>query len=152
VTNEVLRKKPTWRIKPLTRGRARALRAASTDAERIVWNLIRAHRLNGVGFRRQTPIGPYIVDFVSHAAHLVIELDGGQHYDVAHEARDARRDQFLRAKGFRVLRIGNHDVMMNREGVWDVIAAAVGSAVPPPNPPPQAGEGFMVPSEGALKP
>ncbi|MGD0420970.1 MAG: DUF559 domain-containing protein [Xanthobacteraceae bacterium] len=56
-----------------------------------MWRTIRAHRLNGVGFRRQTPIGPYIVDFVSHVAKLVIELDGGQHFENAH-ARGAGRE------------------------------------------------------------
>ncbi len=108
----------------------------------MVWYLLRAHRLNGVGFRRQTPIGPYIVDFVSHSAKLVVELDGGQHYESVHEARDARRDSFLRSKGFRVLRFSNYDVMTNREGVWDVIAAAVGTAVAPSLPSPASGGGF----------
>ena len=121
---------------------ARALRKDSTNAERIVWSLVRAHRLDGVGFRRQVPIGPYIVDFVSHAAHLVIELDGGQHFEDSHEMRDARRDRFLRSKGFRVLRFSNHDVMTNREGVWDVVAAAVGAAVTPSLPSPASGGGF----------
>jgi very-short-patch-repair endonuclease len=103
--------------------------------------MIRAHRLEGVGFRRQTPIGPYIVDFVSYAAKVVVELDGGQHYDDENEARDSRRDGFLRSKGFRVLRFSNHDVMTNREGVWDVIAAAVGAAVAPSLPSPASGGG-----------
>jgi very-short-patch-repair endonuclease len=137
-------KKPVWRVTPVMRKRARALRADSTKAERIVWRAVRAHRLHGVHFRRQTPIGPYIVDFVWHTAKLIIELDGGQHFDDAYEARDARRDNFLRSKGFRVLRFSNHDVMTNLEGVWDVIAAAVGEALPPPYPPPQAGEGLRV--------
>ena len=87
----------------------------------------------------------YIVDFVSHSAKVVIEVDGGQHFDDAYEARDARRDKFLRSKGFRVLRFSNHDVMTNLEGVWTVIAAAVGEARPPPYPPPQAGEGLAAP-------
>jgi very-short-patch-repair endonuclease len=139
VTDEVV-KRPTWRVTLEARKRARALRTNSTKAEQIVWRAIRAHRLLGVGFRRQTPIGPYIVDFVSHSAKLVIEVDGGQHFDDAYEARDARRDKFLRSKGFRVLRFSNYDVMTNLEGVWTVIAAAVGEALPPPYPPPQAGE------------
>jgi very-short-patch-repair endonuclease len=141
VTDEVS-KKPTWRVKPVMRKRARVLRRDSTEAEKLVWYLLRAHRLNGVGFRRQTPIGPYIVDFVSHSAKLVVELDGGQHYESVHEARDARRDSFLRSKGFRVLRFSNYDVMTNREGVWDVIAAAVGTAVAPSLPSPASGGGF----------
>jgi very-short-patch-repair endonuclease len=140
-------KKPTWRVKPATRIRARGLRKDSTKAEQIVWRAVRAHRLNGVAFRRQTPIGPYIVDFVSHSAKLVVELDGGQHFDDAHEARDAKRDRFLRSKGFRVLRFSNYDVMTNLEGVWTVIAAAIGEALPPPYPPPQAGEGFKARGE-----
>jgi very-short-patch-repair endonuclease len=142
MTDEVVRKKPTWRVKPKARERARALRRDSTKAEQILWRVVRAHRLLGIGFRRQTPIGPYIVDFVSHAAKVVVELDGGQHYDNAHEARDARRDRFLRAKGFRVLRFSNHDVTTNLEGVWDVIAAAVGPAAAPSLPCPASGGGF----------
>jgi very-short-patch-repair endonuclease len=141
VTDEVV-KKPVWRVTPVMRKRARALRVDATKAERIIWRAVRAHRLQGVHFRRQTPIGPYIVDFVSHRCKLIVELDGGQHFDDAYEARDARRDKFLRAKGFRVLRFSNYDVMTNLEGVWDVIAAAVDEALPPPYPPPQAGEGF----------
>jgi len=84
--------------------------------------------MNGASFRRQTPIGPYIVDFVCHAANLVIEIDGGQHFESEHERRDAQRDAFLASKGFRVLRFNNHDVMTNREGVLETIAAAVARA------------------------
>jgi len=133
-------------VKLEARKRARALRTNSTKAEQIIWRAVRAHRLLGVGFRRQTPIGPSIVDFVSHSAKVVIEVDGGQHFDDAYEARDARRDKFLRSKGFRVLRFNNYDVMTNLEGVWTVIAAAVGKALPPPYPPPHAGEDFAAPT------
>ena len=84
--------------------------------------------MNGATFRRQTPIGPYIVDFVCHAAKLVIEIDGGQHFESRQEQRDTRRDAYLANKGFRVLRFNNHDVMTNREGVLETIAAAVGLA------------------------
>ena len=124
------------------RAHAKALRKNSTNAERIVWRLIRAHRLNGVGFRRQVPIGHCIVNFVSHAVKLVIELDGGQHFDNADEAREAQRDRFRRSKGFRVLRINNCDVVTNIEGVWDVIAAAVGPAETPSPPSPASGGGL----------
>ena len=112
-----------------------------TPAERIIWRAVRAHRLNGAGFRRQTPIGPYIVDFVSHAAMLIIEIDGGQHFEDAHELRDAVRDAYLRAKGFRVLRFNNHDVMTNREGVLTTIALVLGEAVAPSLPSPASGGG-----------
>jgi very-short-patch-repair endonuclease len=119
-------RKPVWYVNPKARLRAKTLRHELTDAERIIWNNIRAHRLNGAGFRRQTPIGPYIVDFVCHAANLVIEIDGGQHFEPAHEKRDARRDAFLASKGYRVLRFNNHDVMKNRQGVLETIAEALG--------------------------
>jgi very-short-patch-repair endonuclease len=150
VNDEVV-KRPTWRVKLEARKRARALRTNSTKAEQIIWRAVRAHRLLGVGFRRQTPIGPYIVDFVSHSAKVVIEVDGGQHFDDAYEVRDARRDKFLRSKGFRVLRFSNYDVMTNLEGVWTVIAAAVGKALPPPYPPPQAGEDLVAPAPATAR-
>jgi very-short-patch-repair endonuclease len=150
VTDEVV-KRPTWRVTLKARKRARALRTNSTKAEQIIWRAVRAHRLLGVSFRRQAPIGPYIVDFVSHSAKLVIELDGGQHYEAGHEARDARRDNFLRSRGFRVLRFSNYEVMTNLEGVWTVIAAAVGKALPPPYPPPQAGEDLAGPASAIAR-
>jgi len=132
---------PEWRVKPKTRVRARALRQDLTKAERTIWYGLRAHRLEGASFRRQTPIGPYIADFVSHAAKLVIEIDGGQHFEEGHEARDKRRDAFLAAKGFRVLRFSNHDVMTNRVGVLETIAAAVREARAPSLPSPASGGG-----------
>src|SRR5438876_8163756 len=106
-----LPKAAQWQVSTKQRARARALRKEMTDAERIVWNAIRAHRLHGASFRRQTPIGPFVVDFVCHAAGLVIEIDGGQHFESEHLKRDARRDAFLKSKGYRVLRFNNHDVM-----------------------------------------
>jgi very-short-patch-repair endonuclease len=106
---------------------------------------VRAHRLNGVGFRRQTPIGPYIVDFVSHNAKLIIELDGGQHFEQAGLARDERRDRFLRSKGFRVLRFSNHQVMTNLEAVWEVIATASATVYSPSLPSPASRGGGMAP-------
>ncbi|MEJ0073968.1 MAG: endonuclease domain-containing protein [Alphaproteobacteria bacterium] len=123
------------------RTRARALRQDLTTAERAIWYGLRAHRLEGAGFRRQTPIGPYIVDFVSHTTKLIIEIDGGQHFDAAGEAQDKRRDVFLARKGFRVLRFSNHDVMTNRVGVLEAIAAAVREARAPSLPSPASGGG-----------
>ncbi len=123
------------------RSHARALRKDMTLAERIVWRELRAHRLSGAGFRRQAPIGRYIVDFVSHAAMLIVEIDGGQHFEDAHERRDAVRDAYLSAKGYRVLRFNNHDVMTNREGVLAVIASILGEAVSPSLPSPASGGG-----------
>jgi very-short-patch-repair endonuclease len=106
----------------------------STKAERIIWSILRAHRLDGTPFRRQVPIGPYIADFVCHAVKLVIEIDGGQHFEPDGLVRDQRRDAFLKVKGFSVLRFNNHDVMMNRRGVAEVIAEAVTRTPSPPLP------------------
>ena len=98
------------------------------------------YRLDGAGFRRQKPIGPYVVDFVCVASKLIIELDGGQHFEVEHQKRDVRRDTFLGEKGYRVLRFNNHDVMANRDGVLETIAAAI-AASPSPTLPRKRGRG-----------
>ena len=125
---------PGWKVQPRTRARARALRRDATDAERVIWNAIRAHRLNHAAFRRQTPIGPYIVDFVCHAAKLVIEVDGGQHFYPECAKREARREAYLKSKGFRILRFNNYEVMSNRLGVFEAIAAAIENTPSPPLP------------------
>jgi very-short-patch-repair endonuclease len=124
------KQKPTWKVSSKLRSNARALRKNSTDAERILWSELRDHRLLGVGFRRQVPIENYVADFVCHAAHLVIELDGGQHFSDEAEQRDAARSTVIEAKGFHVLRFSNHDVMTNRAGVLETIAAAVVARAP----------------------
>jgi very-short-patch-repair endonuclease len=102
--------------------RARDLRYEMTDAERHLWSKLRRRFLRHK-IRRQTPIGPYIVDFACFGRKLVIEVDGGQH---CASAADAVRDQFLRQRGFRVLRFWNHEVLGNLEGVLEVIAAELG--------------------------
>lgn len=79
---------------------AKELRRNMTDAERVLWKYLRAHRLNGHKFRRQHTAGRYIVDFVSIGAMLIIEADGGQHHE---NARDDERDAWLQSQGFRVL-------------------------------------------------
>lgn len=117
---------------------ARQLRRDMTDAERHLWRHLRQRQLDGHRFRRQQPIGPYVVDFVCLEWHLVIEVDGGQHAD---SASDSRRSQFLAQKDFLVLRFWNNDVLGNIEGVVDAIRQSLASASPHPNLPPQAGEG-----------
>ena len=124
------KKEPTWKVSTKLRSNARALRKNSTDTERILWSELRDHRLNGAGFRRQVPIGNYIADFICHAAKLVIELDGGQHFSDRSEAADAARSAVIEAKGFQVLRFSNHDVMTNRAGVLETIAAAIAARAP----------------------
>ena len=131
---------PTWKVSAKLRSNARALRKNSTDAERILWSELRGHRLNGAGFRRQVPIANYIADFLCHAARLVIELDGGQHFSDQAEQADAQRTAVIEANGFRVLRFSNHDVMSNRTGVLETIATAVAER-PPPWPSPASGRG-----------
>ena len=123
-------KTPTWKVPAKLRTNARALRKNSTDAERVLWSELRDHRLNGVGFRRQVPIDNYIADFMCHSARLVIELDGGQHFSGRGEQADAARSAVIEAKGFRVLRFSNHDVMTNRVGVLETIAAAIAERAP----------------------
>ena len=134
-------KKPSWKISPKLRSNARALRGNSTEAERLLWSELRHHRLAGTGFRRQVPIQNYIADFVCHAAKLVIELDGGQHFSVEGERTDAKRSAVIEAEGFRVLRFSNHDVMTNRTGVLETIAAAVAGRAPTVTLPRKRGRG-----------
>jgi very-short-patch-repair endonuclease len=118
------REASVWQVARTMRTRARLLRRNSTDAERIIWSALRAHRLNGASFR-QTPIGPHVADFVCHAAKLIVEIDGGQHFEFKQKQRDARREAYLQKKGFRILRFNNHDVMTNRQGILESIAAAL---------------------------
>jgi very-short-patch-repair endonuclease len=124
------KKEPTWKVSTKLRSNARALRSHSTEAERILWSELRDHRLNGASFRRQVPIGNYIADFICHAAKLVIELDGGQHFSDEGEQADAARSTVIETKGFQVLRFSNHDVMANRAGALETIAAAVAERAP----------------------
>ncbi len=126
--------------------RARSLRVNQTDAEYRLWLYLRNRALNNLKFRRQFPVGPFIVDFVCAEHMLIVELDGGQHD--AQAAADARRTAFLEERGYRVLRFWNNDVLANTEGVLEVILNAVGAAPHPPTakrrrvpPSPQRGEG-----------
>jgi very-short-patch-repair endonuclease len=122
--------KPKWRVSTKLRSNARALRKNSTDAERILWSELRNHRLNGASFRRQVPIKSFVADFMCHAAKLVIELDGGQHFSEQAEQADAARSAVIEAQGFKVLRFSNYDVMANRAGVLETIAAVIAERAP----------------------
>jgi very-short-patch-repair endonuclease len=102
------------------RRRARQLRKNPTDAERLLWRKLRFWQIDGFKFRRQQPLGPYIVDFVCLEKRLVIELDGGQHAQQADY--DTERDDWLRNQGFVVLRFWNNDVMNNIDGATEEIA------------------------------
>ena len=101
---------------------ARHLRRTMTDVEREIWHHLRNRALMGRKFRRQHPIGPYVVDFICVEANLIIELDGGQHAD---NPNDLIRTQRLEALGWRVLRFWNSDIMSNADGVVEVILQAL---------------------------
>jgi very-short-patch-repair endonuclease len=139
--------KLTWKVSSTLRANARALRRNSTDAERILWSELRGHRLQGIGFRRQAPIAHYIADFVCHAAKLVIELDGGQHFSNDGEIADVQRSAVIEARGFKVLRFSNHDVMTNRVGVLETITAAIAERVPALTLPRRRGRERIEPAE-----
>ncbi len=106
--------------------RARTLRKQATDAEQHLWKRLRSRQLDGHKFRRQTPVGPYVVDFLCLEHRLVIELDGGQHAD--RQEKDQARSARLAGWGFRVLRFWNHEVLGNTEGVLEEIRDALASA------------------------
>jgi len=93
-----------------------------TDAERKLWYALRDRRFAEFKFRRQVPIGRFIVDFVCFEARLVIEVDGGQHAD---NLQDQYRDRWFAANNFRVLRFWNNEVLANLEGVMTVLAEAL---------------------------
>ena len=104
---------------------AKKLRSNLTDAERRLWYHLRAHRFDGHKFKRQVPIGHYVVDFACLGRKLIIEVDGGQHAD---NAKDTVRDSYLRSHGFRVLRFWNNDVLKNTDGVLEMIVSALANA------------------------
>lgn len=106
---------------------SRQLRRNATDAEQHLWYHLRAGRLLDYKFRRQVPLGPYIVDFACLAQRLVIELDGSQHLD---SLGDQVRDAWLTARGLRVLRFWNHEVLSNTEAVLEAIMLALAEEQP----------------------
>ena len=115
------------------RSLARHLRRNQTDAEQKLWALLRARQIDGLKFRRQHPIGPYIADFCCLRHHLVVELDGGHHAETAQ--KDTVRSQWLNSHGYHVLRFWNHEVLTQPEAVIDAILSAV--STPHPNPLPE---------------
>jgi very-short-patch-repair endonuclease len=104
--------------------RAKELRHEMTPAEAKLWAYLRAHRADGVGFRRQHAIGPYIPDFCAPRRKLIIEVDGSQHLDQTEY--DAERTAYFEHRGYRVLRFYNSDVMNNINGVMGVILEELG--------------------------
>ena len=121
--------------------RARRLRKTPTRTEEYVWSLIRDRQIDGLRFRRQVPIGTYVVDFCCLSVRLVVEVDGGVH--ALRTFDDAKRDAWLTSQGFTVLRFANS----HATGRPNEILAAVRQAALPPSvrlrltPSPEMGEG-----------
>ena len=152
------------------RSRAKQLRAAMTRAETLLWRYLKAGHLDGLPFRRQAPMGAFIVDFVCHSARIIVELDGESHDFAQRLQRDQVRDRWLAGRGYAVLRFTNDQVLKNLEGVLLTIGDAArigdrgappslslprkgggnpqtntsGAATPLPDPPPQGGRGKKV--------
>ncbi len=130
------------------RAQAKHLRSRQTDAEQRLWYHLRAHRFMGLKFKRQKPVGRYIVDFICEERRLIVEVDGGQH--AQQTGYDRQRDTWLRERGYRVLRVWNHDVLQQLDGVLEQIRIV---ALPPspPTPLPQAGEGSKIGTGGGKR-
>ena len=118
--------------------RAKILRSDQTDAEQRLWYCLRAHRFMNLKFKRQKPIGRYIVDFICYECNLIVEVDGGQHQENA--GYDQRRDAWLREQGYTVLRFWNNEVMLQLESVLEAIRVAALQTLSP-SPSPASGRG-----------
>jgi very-short-patch-repair endonuclease len=116
---------------------AKSLRRAMTDAERRLWQYLRAGRLAGFKFRRQHPVPPYVVDFCCIEAALAVELDGSQHNALV----DAERTRYLQAQGWRVVRYWNNEVLLQIDAVLEEIERSARSRTLSPTPLPE-GEGL----------
>jgi very-short-patch-repair endonuclease len=124
----------------MSSNRARALRQRLTDAERKLWHHLRDRQLGGWKFRRQHPVGPYIVDFICLEKKAVIEVDGGQHAE--NEEADRQRSAYLEKMGYHILRFWNNEVLQETEAVLKTIFERLADAPPHPSPlPPPGGEG-----------
>ena len=112
----------------------------STDAERLLWSGLRDRRLLGLKFRRQAPIGRFIVDFVCPEKRLIVEIDGGHHQE--QRMSDASRTAWLSSRGFRVIRYWNNEVLEDIDSVMESIRMTLdGKTAPSPQPSPVEGEG-----------
>ena len=118
--------------------RARKLRRNLTEAEKALWRMLRKRQAFGCKFRRQAPIGPYIVDFVCFENKLVIEVDGGQHSEL--RCYDAKRTAWLNEQGYRVIRFWNNQVLSESDAVMEAILMAIGDISPPSQSSPVKGE------------
>ncbi len=123
------------------RERAKALRKRMTDAEQLFWRHLRNRELDGWKFRRQHPVGPFIVDFACPEKMVIIEVDGGQHDE--NKELDVQRSAYLNKMGYRVCRFWNNEVMQETEAVLESIFAILANEKqnsPSPQPSPPSGE------------
>jgi len=104
---------------------ASKLRCNQTDAERTLWSRLRSKQLTGVKFRRQQPLGPYIVDFINFDSKLVVEIDSGQHSQDKTRNEDEKRTMWLQQRGYQVIRFWDNEVLQNIDGVLEKILAAL---------------------------
>jgi very-short-patch-repair endonuclease len=123
------------RLLPKIKNNSRHLRNNMTDVERMLWAKIRGKQLQGFRFRRQHPLGVYIVDFICLELKLVIELDGSQH--MQQQEYDMKRSQWLQKNSFTVMRFWNNDVLDN----LDAVVQSIYNHLPPSQPSPLKGEG-----------
>ena len=110
-------------VRPAHREYARDMRTDFTKAENLLWQALRNRQLEGLKFKRQVPLGGYILDFVCLEARLIVEVDGGQHSE---SARDLERDVYFQSQGFRTLRFWNDEVERNIDGVCLTILREAG--------------------------
>ncbi len=113
--------------------RSRTLRRTQTNAEKKLWDLLRNRQLLDVKFRRQFPVGHYIIDFYSPQCRLGIEADGGQHYDEDGKQKDETRTEELSKFGIKILRFSDYEILNNIEGIIEVIQKEVGKLIIPPH-------------------
>ncbi len=112
--------------RPNLRHRRISLRRSQTEAESLLWRFLRNSHLSGAKFRRQHQIGPYIVDFYTDEHRLVLEVDGGQHFEDEAITADAKRTMFLESQGLKVVRFTNTEVLQELDAVIARIAEFVG--------------------------
>ena len=132
---------PHTPVDEIQRARAKRLRREMTRAETLLWRHLKANRLAGLGFRRQSPMGNYFTDFVAHSCKIVVEVDGESHDFEEGIRHDERRDAWFASSGYFVLRFTNDDVMKNLEGVVLAIGLAAEQAASPTLTLPRKGGG-----------
>lgn len=110
---------------------ARKLRKEQTPQESKFWSIVRNHKFYSLEFRRQYPMGDYIVDFICREKKIIIELDGGQHNELENVEYDKQRSLYLEKRGYKVIRFWNNDIDDNIEGVYEILKNSCNIHPPP---------------------